>query len=207
MRCIVTQNGKKQRRMPPAMARRRSTIAPMPRFIAYLRAINVGGHIVKMDHLKALFEALTFSNVATFIASGNVIFDSTAKSAEALERRIEKHLNAELGYEVATFLRTPAENIAAAVFEPFAAADFRKDSRLYVAFLKTEPTAAQRNAVRGFATAQDAFAVRGREIFWLCHVPSHLSAFSAAKLEKTLGAPVTLRNSNTLRKLADKYPA
>lgn len=179
----------------------------MPRFIAYLRAINVGGHVVKMDRLKTLFEALRFNNVATFIASGNVIFDSTAKSAGPLERRIEKHLGAELGYEVATFLRTPAENIAAAAFEPFAATDFLKDSRLYVAFLKAEPTSAQRIAVQGFASAQDAFAVRGRELYWLCHVPSHLSAFSAAKLEKALGAPVTLRNSNTLRKLADKYPA
>lgn len=179
----------------------------MPRFIAYLRAINVGGHIVKMDRLKTLFEALALSNVATFIASGNVIFDSTAKAADALERKIEKHLHAELGYEVATFLRTPTENASAAAHEPFAAGDFGKDSRLYVAFMKAAPTAAQHKAVQAFSTAQDAFVVHGRELYWLCHVPSHLSTFSAAKLEKTLGAPVTMRNSNTVRKLADKYPA
>ena len=51
----------------------------MTRYIAFLRAINVGGHTVKMAELKRLFEALGFTNVETFIASGNVIFDSSAK--------------------------------------------------------------------------------------------------------------------------------
>ncbi len=57
----------------------------MPKYVALLRAINVGGHTVKMDHLRRLFEALGFTNVETFIASGNVIFDSTSKSTKAFE--------------------------------------------------------------------------------------------------------------------------
>ncbi|MBA3354552.1 MAG: DUF1697 domain-containing protein [Pyrinomonadaceae bacterium] len=52
----------------------------MPKYVAFLRAINVGGHIVKMDHLRQLFEALGFSNVDTFITSGNVIFDSMSNA-------------------------------------------------------------------------------------------------------------------------------
>ena len=44
----------------------------MPKHFAFLRAINVGGHTVKMDHLRDIFESLGFSNVETFIASGNV---------------------------------------------------------------------------------------------------------------------------------------
>ncbi len=69
----------------------------MPRYVAFLRAINVGGHTVKMDYLRMLFEALGFSNVETFIASGNVIFDSKATSAKALEKRIEHCLAEALG--------------------------------------------------------------------------------------------------------------
>jgi uncharacterized protein (DUF1697 family) len=57
----------------------------MPKYVAFLRAINVGGHTVKMDHLRRLFEALEFDNVETFIASGNVIFDSASKSTKAFE--------------------------------------------------------------------------------------------------------------------------
>ena len=74
----------------------------MPKYFAFLRAINVGGHTVKMDYLRALFEALGFANVETFIASGNVIFETKSKDTNALQREIEKHLHQALGYEVAT---------------------------------------------------------------------------------------------------------
>jgi uncharacterized protein (DUF1697 family) len=57
----------------------------MSRYIAFLRAINVGGHTVKMDILRQQFEALGFSNVETFIASGNVIFETMAKNGRTLE--------------------------------------------------------------------------------------------------------------------------
>jgi uncharacterized protein (DUF1697 family) len=52
----------------------------MTRYVALLRAINVGDHNVKMAHLRTLFDSLGVSNVETFIASGNVIFDSLAKN-------------------------------------------------------------------------------------------------------------------------------
>ena len=55
----------------------------MPRYIAFLRAVNVGGRIVKMDELREHFAAAGFSDVETFIASGNVIFSSSAKSTAA----------------------------------------------------------------------------------------------------------------------------
>ena len=69
----------------------------MPKYVAFLRAINVGGHTVKMEHLRILFEELGFENVETFIASGNVIFDSKTKSTKTLETKIEKHLRQALG--------------------------------------------------------------------------------------------------------------
>ena len=59
----------------------------MPRFVAFLLAINVGkGHVVKMDSLRRAFESLGFSKVETFIASGNVIFDTGAGNPKALVR-------------------------------------------------------------------------------------------------------------------------
>ena len=57
------------------------------RLVAFLRAINVGGHNVKMDRLRELFEALGLSNVETFIASGNVIFDSRPGTHRCSRRR------------------------------------------------------------------------------------------------------------------------
>ena len=91
----------------------------MPRYITFLRAINVGGHIVKMEYLETLFEELGFSNVETFIASGNVIFESSSKDTKALEQTIEKHLLEKLGYAVTTFIRTDLQVSEIASYKPF----------------------------------------------------------------------------------------
>lgn len=80
----------------------------MPRQIAFLRAINVSGRRVKMDHLCELFADLGFGDVDSYLASGNVVF-SCDETGEALEARIEAHLQDELGYAVETFLRTMDE--------------------------------------------------------------------------------------------------
>ena len=69
----------------------------MPRYVALLRAVNVGGRVVKMDQLRALFEAMKFKHVETFIASGNVVFDARTDDASALEQANETHLQRPLG--------------------------------------------------------------------------------------------------------------
>ena len=78
----------------------------MSKYIALLRAINVGGHTVKMDYLKKLFEKIGFVNVETFIASGNVYFETKLKNQKSIRQTIEKKLEKELGYKVATYIRT-----------------------------------------------------------------------------------------------------
>ncbi len=71
---------------------RRGIRVLLPRFVAFLRAINVGGNrVVKMDFLRQVFESLGFSRVETFIASGNVVFDTGARNPKMLERKIEKN--------------------------------------------------------------------------------------------------------------------
>ena len=79
----------------------------MPRYAAFLRAVNVGGHIVRMEELRRVLTAAGFSDVETFIASGNVIFSSPVTDTAALERRFESALEKAFGYAVATFVRTP----------------------------------------------------------------------------------------------------
>ena len=92
----------------------------MSRFFAFLRAINVGrGRTVKMQSLRRVFESLGFCKVATFIASGNVIFETTTKRTKTLERKIEKALHEALGYEVRTFIRGEGELTKIANYHPF----------------------------------------------------------------------------------------
>lgn len=158
-----------------------------------------------MDQLRSLFEELGFANVATFIASGNVIFDTSRVDAGALERTIERHLRSALGYDVATFLRTPAQLVAVARQEPFPAAERAAAHALYIAFLPDRPGAAQQRRLDAFRSDFDDFAVTEREVFWLCRRKLAESGFSGALLEKTLGMPATIRNRTTVAKLAEKY--
>ena len=159
-----------------------------------------------MQRLKQVFESLGFANVETFIASGNVIFESRGKSAAALEAKIEAMLQAELGYEVKTFIRSDTEVGAVAACVPFESATDPDGATLYIGFLKTAPNAATQERIAAAQTTIDDFRIIGRELYWRCRVASSESTFSGAKLEKTLGMPTTLRNANTVRRLAAKYP-
>ena len=78
----------------------------MARYIAFLRAINVGGHTVRMGDLRQIFEDLGFTGVRTFLASGNVAFESSTQNLKMVEKAIEAGLLQALGYEVVVFLRT-----------------------------------------------------------------------------------------------------
>lgn len=176
----------------------------MQRYIAFLRAINVGGHQVKMDRLRALFEEMGFENVATFIASGNVIFDANGKP-DALEKKIEAHLKEALGYEVATFLRTPKELAALAPLRPYD--DEEAAHGLYVGFLKEAPSAEATEKLMSLRGETVDFAVLGREVWWLSRISMADSRISNGTLEKALRMPATFRNVTTVRKLAAKYPA
>jgi uncharacterized protein (DUF1697 family) len=179
----------------------------MSRYIALLRAINVGGHTVKMDRLRVLFEEMGFQNAATFIASGNVIFDAQLTDARALEKRIAEGLKRALGYEVATFVRTPEELTAIAAHRPFPDEDpDAEGNALYVAFLSGAPPTDAQARLLALQTPTDLFHFHDRELYWFLRTKlSESSLFSGAVLEKTLGAPMTMRNITTVRKLADKY--
>jgi uncharacterized protein (DUF1697 family) len=176
----------------------------MPRHIAFLRAINVGGHVVKMDALRRLFERLGHCEVETFIASGNVIFAAPSKNAGTLERAIAAHLEKALGYPVATFIRSPAQLTAIGGYRAFSGD--AGGASLHVGFLSAKPPAAAARELESLRTGTDDFRVRDREVYWRIHGGFSDSKFSGARLEKLLGVQATFRNLNTVTKLASKYP-
>ena len=176
----------------------------MPRLIAFLRAINVGGHTVTMERLRKEFAALGLKDVETFIASGNVIFTSRSADLAALEKKIEARLRAALGYEVATFVRTDAEVAAVAGWQPFPAAQI-EDATVYVGFVDRPLDGAAARAVMTFKTETDDFRVKGREVYWLRKTRDSDSPFKYVSLEKTLKTRVTFRGLNTVARLAAKH--
>src|ERR1035438_3834018 len=129
----------------------------MPRYFAFLRAINVGGHVVRMEALRDLFTGLNLSSVETFIASGNVIFQCKSTKAADLEQRIAKHLESSLGYPVATFLRTGPELAAIAAYRPFEESAVQTSGAFCVGFVGQPLQGPQVEALMSLETDVDAF--------------------------------------------------
>lgn len=175
---------------------------------ALLRAINVGGHRVTMDELRALFADFGFPGAETFLASGNVIFEadiSDPAAAADLERRIESGLERALGYEVATFVRSAEELGATEAAVPEAPRRLREVRAVNVGFLRAPLDAGQRTTLSQLESEADEFHLEGRHLFWLCATRQSDSAFTNALFERRVGARATFRGINTVRRLLKKY--
>lgn len=173
----------------------------MARHVALLRAINVGGRVVKMDALRRACEAIGLTSVETVIASGNVIFESRAGAA-ALEKKLEAHLKDVLGYDVATFVRSMPELAAAAArCETL----LRNGEGAHIGFLKAPVGRDAQARVAAFENANERFAFHAREIYWLTKGGIGQSKFSNAVFERIITSPSTFRNVTTVRKLSGTY--
>jgi uncharacterized protein (DUF1697 family) len=178
----------------------------MKRYFAFLRAINVGGHVVKMDRLRQIFESLGFSSVETFIASGNVIFETKSGNVRNLERKIENALSEALGYEVATFIRTGDELVEIARYQAFSQSELAAAQALNIMFLGKAMDEDSKQKTIALKTDIDTLHVHGREIYWLCQKRQSESTISNAAFQRALGGTLTtVRGLNTVKKMAEKY--
>lgn len=174
----------------------------MPKYIAFLRAINVGGTtIIKMTDLKKMFESFNVENVQTFIQTGNVIFESDEEEASKLETRIEKQLEKASGKRIQLFVRTIREVAAMARDCPF---DPKDGLAVHVAILEKKPDRKNIDALMSLRSDADDFAVDGKQAYNLRR-DRERSVFSNNFIEKILSVPATTRNLTTIKKLAEKY--
>jgi uncharacterized protein (DUF1697 family) len=174
----------------------------MTKYVAFLRAINVGGHtIIKMTDLKQIFEACGLDHVQTYIQSGNVIFESDQNDTAALENQIASQVEKTTGYKTQLFVRTFREVQSIASKSPFTA---KAEETVHVAFLRDKPDKKQEQALLAFRSDADDFAVKGREAYNLRY-DREKSIFSNNFLEKILKIPGTTRNMTVIRKIAEKY--
>jgi uncharacterized protein (DUF1697 family) len=175
----------------------------VPTFVALLRGVNVGGHRrVPMATLRTLFETIGHREVATYIASGNVVFDSPKRSTRALADALEIAILEEFGFEVDVVVRSAAEMASVVAKNPFRSSAAIPKELLYVAFPSRPIKGGDLSIDRSFAP--DEFSV-GRVAIYL-HRPAGFSQptkLTDAFLAKVAGSPVTTRNWNTVAKLAE----
>ncbi|MEZ5078036.1 MAG: DUF1697 domain-containing protein [Solirubrobacterales bacterium] len=173
--------------------------------VAFLRGMNLGGRRIKNEQLRAEFERLGFERVATFRASGNVVFDGGQANQATLTGRIEAGLGAALGYEVPVYLRSAREVAAIAAAEPFEAAALTASTgKVQVQLVAVEPAAAARRAVLAHATDEDRLALVGRELYWLPSGGISESDLDLKAIDAILGAG-TMRTKGTIEQIAAKH--
>lgn len=177
----------------------------MSSYAAFLRGINVGGHRIKSEELRSLFEHLGFTDVATFRASGNVVFTAKQEPVDKLTLRIETELKSSLGYAAATFLRTAKQVRAIADLDPFDVKLVEASAgKLQVTMLAAVPAANARKEVLKLATARDRLAFDTSELYWLPSGGILDSELDLKAIGKLLGAGTT-RTKGTIEQIAQKY--
>jgi len=176
----------------------------MSKYVAFLRGINVGGSkIIKMEVLRGLFESLGFTNVTSYIQSGNVIFDARTKNLTTLKAKVEQELKSSLGHEISVAVVSFSDLAAIVEQDPFAGIEVDDDVMLFVTFLSAQPEAIPKLPL---AVPKENFEVIGlqdRAVFIVARRKSDgRAAFPNAFIEKQFGVPGTTRNWSVVKKIA-----
>ena len=175
------------------------------RYAAFLRGMNVGGHRLTNDELRAHFAALGFDQVATFRASGNVVFAATPEHPREIALRIERGLAVALGYEVPTFIRSASQLRAIATAQPFSAGELASSAgKLQVALLAASPSSGARKKVLTLADDADRLAFGECELYWLPSGGILDSPLDLKAIAKLLGV-MSMRTQNTIEQITAKH--
>lgn len=171
------------------------------RYVALLRAVNVGGRVVKMDELKTIFAMPGLKNISTYIQSGNVLFDSAETDTAKLEKKIEAKLLKALNYEVTVFLKTHEDLTNIIENNPYDSEPEGKN--LYVSFLSGSPSKDNIKLLDALKAPGEEFAIVNTECYLLFPAKTYgTTKLSNINLEKKLKVRATTRNWNTINKLA-----
>jgi uncharacterized protein (DUF1697 family) len=176
----------------------------MPTYVAMHRGINVGsGKMVKMERLRASFEALGFGGVRTYVQSGNVIFESEQKSPAGLSKKSEEKIQRDFGFEVPVLVKTSKE-IEQIVSDNLLVKEKGIDhSKLHVTFLSDASPKTAVKVLEPLASGRERFRILNREIYLYCHDGYGNTKLSNNAIEKKLSVVATTRNWRTVNTLLE----
>ena len=194
--------------MPTTRSRVASTrrgAADRERYVALLRAVNVGGRgLVKKDALRDAFARAGGAHVRTFIASGNVLFEAAPDRVDAIVARARRRLKAVLGAEPVVMVRSASEIAALLRRGPFAGGDAPKALKRYILFLADVPALRPRLPLTQPKEELDLVHVAARDCWVVSRrKPSGMYGFPGIFVEAALGVPSTARSWSTVTKLAE----
>ena len=171
------------------------------RHISLLRGINVSGRKkIKMPALRALYESLGWQNVASYLQSGNLLFDCEEVDAGILVTQIQSLIKDHYNFDVPVIMRTPADIRRIIENNPFLAQG-EEITKLYVTFLGEPPTAEQLDALEMPANISDEMSVGEQELFIFCPDGYARTKLNNNFFERKLKMPATTRNWRTINKI------
>ena len=173
------------------------------KYISILRGIHVSGQKkIKMADLKSLYELLGFQDVVTYIQSGNVVFEATAKMKTDLKTKIEKAIETKYKFRVPVEIKTNREIGDIVNNCPFGSVDLAKDgTKVLVTFLSSKPSETRISDVQKYVDPPEQLVVREKEVYLYCPNGYGKSKLSNTFLENKLGVEATTRNFKTVYKL------
>lgn len=171
-------------------------------YVAFLRAVNIGGRRVAMAIAREVLSDLGFAEVSSYANSGNLMFSATGKAADH-EAVIRSAMERKFGFELTTFVRTAAQVRTLVEQRPFGVI---ASGHTHFALLPlTRLTAHEKRAVEAMSNDRDEVLVRGRDVHWLIRAKSTETTLGPKQwLDALPGNPTTARNMMMLTKLAER---
>jgi uncharacterized protein (DUF1697 family) len=172
------------------------------RFVAFLRAVNVGKRKVEMAVARRALEELGFHDVDSYVNSGNLLFSTTGTAREH-EAAIRGKLEDVFGFELTTFVRTATEVRELATAKPFGTI---AAGHTHFALLTLLPlTPKEKQAVESLSNDHDRVVAQGRDVHWLIRSKSTDTTLGPRLWKQALPEnPTTARNTTMLARLVWK---
>lgn len=173
------------------------------RYVALLRGINVGGHNkIKMDELCEMFSSLGFTKIKSYIASGNVAFDTRKTKDSTLINKLEKAIKSTFSLEIEVMIRSIEEVEEIIIKNPFEAVQ-NDNTNLFVVFLKNELSEENAKDLVSHNNENEKFEVIGRDVYCLSKKGFIKSLLGKKYIDNKLKTPATARNWRTVNKIAE----
>lgn len=178
----------------------------MKRHLALLRGINVSGHnMIKMEALKTTLETIGFTNVVTYIQSGNVFLETEEESGFSVGFKIKQEIYKTFGHEVPVIVIAKRDLELCLKNNPFLKDQEVDTKKLYVAFLSKEMSSTAINELKISQFKPDEAVIDGNRIFIKYDVGAGKTRLDQKYIEKKLNVVATMRNWNTVNKLLELF--
>lgn len=173
------------------------------KYVALLRGINVGGNnMIKMETLRAAFSALGFTNVKSYINSGNLVFETGKADEKQLVKKIHGAIEKEFGFDISVMVRPTSELVDLVKNNPFEG-QFENDKYMHVFFLDDELGKEKKELLFAQGSDDELFAVIGRHVLCLLRIHILDSTVGKGFIDKKLKIASTGRNWRTVKTLAE----